>query len=299
VDSSEAFRTLQAVLDAGVQVLDTSDAYAAGENEMLVGRAVADRRDFACIVTKFGWVLDSAGRAVKLDSSPGRVRSACEASLIRLRTDYIDVYVQHRIDPQVPIEETVGELLKLEAEGKIRAFGLSEVAPTTLKRAHALAPVEVLQTEYSLWSREPEVELLPVCAELGVTFMAYSPLGRGFLAGAIRSVKDLAQGDLRRTHPRFDAPNIDQNMAFMRVISHLAEAHGCTTPQLALAWIVAQPWRIIPIPSTRTIDHFEENLKALDVRLSTADLERIAAAVPATMIHGMRHPAEHMKTLNR
>lgn len=292
-----AVGTIHAALDLGVNLLDTSDAYAAGENERLVGRAIAGRRQDAVIATKFGWVLDAAGNAVARDSSPRHVRQACLDSLTRMATDYIDIYFQHRVDPTVPIEETVGELARLRDEGKIRAYGLCEVGADTLRRAGEIAPVAALQTEYSLWSRDPERELLPLCAELGITFVAYSPLGRGFLAGGIRSAKDLAEGDFRRTHPRFQDENIRANAALVERMQRLADEHRCTTAQLALAWIVAQRWGVVPIPATRRREHLIDNARALEIRLSDADLELIGAAVSAADVHGARHPAEHMKTI--
>ncbi len=215
VDAGQGFRMIHAAMDAGVRLLDTSDAYAAGANEELVGRAVADRRDAAVVCTKFGWVLDATGKAVRLDSSPAQVRRSCEASLTRLRTDYIDLYFQHRQDPAVPIQETVGELVRLRDEGKVRSIGLCEVTVETLLRAQSVMPVEALQTEYSLWSREPEVELLPACARMGTRFVAYSPLGRGFLSGRIRRSDDLESTDFRRTHPRFQDANLSGNIALV------------------------------------------------------------------------------------
>lgn len=298
VDPGDAFRTLHAVLDSGVRILDTSDAYAAGANEDLVGRAVADRRESVVIVTKFGWVLDASGQAVRRDSSRAHVRNACEASLRRLRTDYIDVYLQHRVDPDTPIEETVAELSRLQQAGLIRSFGLCEVSVSTLERAQAVAPLAALQTEYSLWSREPELELIPACVRLGLTFMAYSPLGRGFLTGRIRSSGQLGADDFRHTHPRFEEENLQRNLAAVDRLSQIARARGCTSSQLALAWLLCQKEDVVPIPSTRSIEHFEENLKALDIRLTSADLAEIAEVIPAGRVHGERHPTEHMRTIN-
>lgn len=296
-DESTAEGTIQAALDLGVNLLDTSDAYAAGENEKLVGRAVADRRATAVIATKFGWVLDESGKAVDRDSSPAHVRQACEASLKRLHSDYIDIYIQHRVDPSTSIEETVGELVRLRNEGKIRAYGLSEVGVETVTRAHRLAPVATLQTEYSLWSRDPERELLPVCTRLGIRFMAYSPLGRGFLTGSIRKASDLGETDLRRTHPRFEEKNLRRNLELVERLQKLAEERQCTAAQLALAWVLAQPSDVLPIFSTRRREHLATNVGALDVHLSQADLDLIGAAVSPDLVQGARHPAEHMKTI--
>jgi aryl-alcohol dehydrogenase-like predicted oxidoreductase len=296
-DASTAEETIRAALDLGVNLLDTSDAYAAGENEKLVGRAVAERRATAVIATKFGWVLDESGKAVARDSSPAHVREACEASLQRLQTDYIDIYIQHRVDPSTPIEETVGELVKLQDEGKIRAYGLSEVGVDTVSRAHQLAPVATLQTEYSLWSRDPERELLPLCTRLGITFMAYSPLGRGFLTGSVRKTTDMAETDLRRTHPRFEEENLRRNLELVDRLQQLADERRCTAAQLALAWVLAQPAGILPIFSTRRREHLVTNVAALDLELSQADLDLIGSTVSPDLVQGARHPAEHMKTI--
>jgi aryl-alcohol dehydrogenase-like predicted oxidoreductase len=299
VDAGQGFRMIHAALDAGVRLLDTSDAYAAGANEELVGRAVADRRDAVVVCTKFGWAADVTGKALRLDSSPAHVRRACEASLTRLRTDYIDLYLQHRQDPTVPIEDTVGELLKLRDEGKVRSIGLCEVSVDTLARAHRVMPVEALQTEYSLWSREPEADLLPACTRLGITFIAYSPLGRGFLSGRIRRSSDLKATDFRRTHPRFEGANLSGNLALVDRLGVIAERLGHTPSQLALAWLLARPWGVIPIPATTSLQHFEENLKALELELTPSDLDEIGKAIPPAAVHGARHPAEHMKTINQ
>lgn len=299
VQPGQGFRMIHSALEAGVRLLDTSDAYAAGANEELVGLAVADRREAAVICTKFGWVSDGDGRPLRLDSSPAAVRRACHGSLRRLRTDYIDLYLQHRQDPAVPIEETIGELRRLHQEGKVRSIGLCEVTVDTLERAHAVMPVAALQTEYSLWSRDPEVEVLPACRRLGVKFIAYSPLGRGFLSGQIRRLDDLPPNDFRRTHPRFQDANVAGNLELVDRLAGIAGRLGCTTSQVALAWLLAQPWDVVPIPATTRIEHFEENLKALEISLSPDDLAAVAAAVPPGEVHGARHPAEHMKTINQ
>jgi aryl-alcohol dehydrogenase-like predicted oxidoreductase len=296
-DESTAEETIHAALDLGVTLLDTSDAYAAGENEKLVGRALVDRRASAVITTKFGWVLDESGKPVARDSSPAHVRQACEASLKRLQTDHIDIYIQHRVDPATPIEETVGELVRLRDAGKIRAFGFSEAGAETLTRAQQVSPVAALQTEYSLWSRDPERELLPLCTRLGIRFMAYSPLGRGFLTGSVRTTADLAEGDLRRTHPRFEDENLRQNLALVERLQALAEERRCTAAQLALAWVLAQPWGILPIFSTRRREHLATNVGALEIHLTKAELDLIGATVSPDLVQGARHPAEHMKTI--
>jgi aryl-alcohol dehydrogenase-like predicted oxidoreductase len=298
-DRSQGERVIHAVLDAGVALLDTSDAYAAGANEELVGRALEHRRDEAVICTKFGWILDASGKAVALDSSPNHVRRACEASLKRLDTDHIDVYIQHRRDPDVAIEDTVAELGRLQDAGKILSYGLSEVSGTTLGRAHAARPVGALQTEYSLWSREPEAELLPACSAQGIVFMAYSPLGRGFLGGGVRSSQDLPVDDFRRGHPRFQEENIRANRALVTRLTEIATGLGHTTSQLALAWLLAQPWNVLPIPATTKLEHLDDNVGALDIDLPPDVLEAVSQAVPANAVHGARHPAEHMRTINR
>jgi aryl-alcohol dehydrogenase-like predicted oxidoreductase len=296
-DDGTAVETIHAALELGVNLLDTSDAYAAGENERLVGRAVAGKRDRAVITTKFGWILDSNGKAVARDSSPAHVREACEASLKRLGTDYIDLYIQHRVDPAVPVEATIGELARLQDEGKIRAFGLSEAGVDTITRAHQVSPLAALQTEYSLWSRDPELELLPLCKRLGITFIAYSPLGRGFLTGRVRTTADLPESDMRRTHPRFAEENLQWNLALVERLKRLAQDRGCTAAQLALAWIVAQPWGAVPIPATRRAEHLRSNVASLDIHLSATDLELIESAIPKDLVRGARHPADHMKTI--
>jgi aryl-alcohol dehydrogenase-like predicted oxidoreductase len=298
-DEQKGIETINAALDLGLVLLDTSDAYAAGRNEELVGNALAARRNEAVLATKFGWVLDSSGAAVKLDSSPQHVREACEASLRRLRTDHIDVYIQHRVDPSTPIDETVAALIRLRDEGKIRTYGLSEAGAETIRRANSVAPVAALQTEYSLWSREPEAELLPLCVKLGIAFIAYSPLGRGFLSGAVRSTSDLEQNDFRRTHPRFQDENIQKNVALVDRLTGVAASLGCTTAQVALAWLLTQPGSVIPIPATRSKEHLRDNAKALEVRLSQEALDAIAIAFPASSVAGARHPADHMKTIGR
>jgi aryl-alcohol dehydrogenase-like predicted oxidoreductase len=298
VEGDAGIRTIRGALDAGVNLFDTSDAYAAGENERLVGRALSGRRHEAVVVTKFGWVLDGSGRPLRRDGSPAHVRAACEASLRRLGTDRIDVYIQHRVDPSVPIEETMGELARLRDEGKILAAGLSEAALATIRRAKETFPIATLQTEYSLWSRDPETELLPACRDLDIAFMAYSPLGRGFLTGAIRSVSDLAEDDFRRGNPRFQAEALRSNAPLVDRLAELAFSLDSTPSQVALAWLLAQAGNVIPIPSTRSLDHLLENLKAMELQLSPANLKAAANAVAPELVRGDRHPAEHQSTLN-
>ena len=309
VGHDESVRTIRGALDLGINLLDTSDAYEAGRNEELVGEALAGEalagaaglRSRAYVTTKFGWVLGGDGRPVRLDGSPGHARRACEASLRRLRCDHVDLYVAHRIDPAVPIEETVGELARLVAEGKVRQLGLSEAGPATLRRAHATHPIAALQTEYSLWSRNPETELLPLCRELGIAFVAYSPLGRGFLAGRVRGEADLGVDDFRRTHPRFQAGNLERNVALVDRLASVARTVGATPAQVALAWLLSRPQGVYAIPGTRRLEHVGENLEAvtLAARLTAAELEAIGRAVPPELVRGERHPAEHMRTIGR
>jgi aryl-alcohol dehydrogenase-like predicted oxidoreductase len=295
----ESVSTIQGALDLGVNLLDTSDAYAAGENETLLGEALAGRRQSAFLATKFGWVLDGSGHPARLDGSRAHLRRACEASLRRLRTDYIDLYIAHRIDPSVPIEETVGGLSRLKDEGKIRAFGLSEAGIPTIERAHITSPLGALQTEYSLWSREPEAELIPLCRRLDIAFMAYSPLGRGFLAGSVRAETDLEPDDFRRGNPRFQPENLSRNLPLVDALRELGVRLGHSPAQLALAWLMSRPGHVYAIPGTRRLDHVRENLAALTLRLGAEDLEAIGRAVPAAQVHGERHPAAHMRTIGR
>src|SRR3954454_21214298 len=268
-DEAESIATIHRALDLGIDFLDTSDAYGPHTNEELVGRAIADRRDQVVLATKFGIVRDPGNPQSRgVNGTPEYVRQACEGSLQRLGIDHIDLYYQHRIDPDTPIEETVGALAELVQEGKIRYIGLSEAAPETLRRANAVHQVTALQTEYSLWSREPEDEILPTCRELGIGFVAYSPLGRGFLTGAIQSIDDLDEDDYRRFSPRFQGENFQRNLDLVTKISELAADKAVTPAQLALAWVLSQGEDIIPIPGTKRRARLEENAAAVDVVLS-------------------------------
>lgn len=293
----DARSLVEAALEHGINVLDTSDAYAAGGNESIVGAAIAGIRAEVFLTTKFGWVLDAAGAPVRRDSSPEHVRRACEASLRRLRTDYVDLYLQHRRDPDTPVEATVEALVRLRDEGKIRAYGFCEVRPSTLDRAAGVWPPAALQTEYSLWSRDPERDVLPYCAARGITFMAYSPLGRGFLTGTIRSAGDLGESDFRRAHPRFQQQNVAANLAYVDRLGEIARRRGLCAAQVALGWLLARPWPVMPIVATRTRAHLVENARALSLGFEPSELDEIGAAVPPGMIHGERHPAEHMPTI--
>jgi aryl-alcohol dehydrogenase-like predicted oxidoreductase len=272
--------------------------YGPYENEKLLAKAFKGRRDEAVIATKFG-TLNHETNERQLDGSPANVRASVEGSLERLETDHIDLYYQHRMDPHVPIEDTVGALAELIAEGKIRGYGLSEAAPATIRRAHAVHPVTALQTEYSLWSREPDDEILPTIRELGIAFVAYSPLGRGFLTGAFKSLDDLPPDDYRRNAPRFQGENFARNVELVDKIKDIAAAKGCTPSQLALAWVLAQGPDIVPIPGTKRARYLDENLGALNVRLTAEELGQIDAILPAGAVSGERYHAQAMKAVNR
>ncbi|MGQ0560001.1 MAG: aldo/keto reductase [Sphingosinicella sp.] len=298
-DEAESLATIAHALDRGVDFLDTADMYGVGRNEALVGRAIAGRRGDAFVATKFGSVRGEDGSFQGVCGRPDYVRSACEASLERLGIDTIDLYYQHRVDPAVPIEETVGAMAGLVAAGKVRFLGLSEAAPETIRRAHAVHPIAALQTEYSLWSRDPEGELLATVRELGVAFVAYSPLGRGFLTGAFRRPEDFPEDDFRRHHPRFQGENFDRNLALVGEIETIAAEKGCTPAQLALAWVLAQGDDVIPIPGTRKRERLDENIAALDVDLDEADLARIDRVLPPGATAGPRYHPQGMANVNR
>jgi aryl-alcohol dehydrogenase-like predicted oxidoreductase len=296
-DDEQSIATIRRALDLGVNFLDTSDVYGPHTNEQLVGRAIADRRDEVVLATKFGIVRDPDDpRRRGVDGSPEYVRRSCEASLQRLGVDHIDLYYQHRVDPGTPIEETVGAMAQLVQEGKVRYLGLSEASPETLRRACGVHQITALQTEYSLWTRDPEEEVLPACRELGVGFVAYSPLGRGFLTGAIRSIDDFDDDDFRRYQPRFQGENFQRNLDLVDKVNEIAADKAVTPAQLALAWVLAQGEDIVPIPGTRRIERLEENVGALDVELSDDDLREIADALPP--VTGDRYAAEMMRLLN-
>ncbi|MTD44338.1 aldo/keto reductase [Conexibacter sp. W3-3-2] len=287
-DDTESTATLHRALDLGVTFLDTADMYGFGANEELVGRAIADRRDEVVLATKFGILRDPDDPTKRgVDGRPEYVKAACEASLRRLGVDHIDLYYQHRVDPDTPIEETVGAMAQLVAEGKVRFLGLSEAAPATIRRAHAVHPITALQTEYSIWSRDPEREILATVRELGIGFVPYSPLGRGFLTGTVRTVDDLPDGDFRRVQPRLQDGNIDKNLAIVDVVREIAQAHDATPGQVALAWVHRQGDDVAPIPGTKRRTYLEENVAALEVELTDDDLARIDAVGPG---HGDRYP---------
>ncbi|MEO8176175.1 MAG: aldo/keto reductase [Sphingomicrobium sp.] len=298
-DDTESIATIHHAIDRGVNFLDTADMYGPFKNEELVGRAIADRRNKVFLATKFGNVRGDAGEFLGVRGDPAYVRSACEASLTRLGVEVIDLYYQHRVDPGVPIEDTVGEMARLKAEGKIRFLGLSEAAPATIRRAHATHPITALQSELSLWSRDIEAAVLPTVRELGIGFVAYSPLGRGFLTGQIRGPSDFADDDYRRFHPRFTGENFDRNIALVGEVEAMAREHGCTTAQLALAWVLANGDDIVPIPGTKRRKYLDENIGALDLRLSQDDLDRLDRILPPGAAAGDRYHAQGMATVNR
>ena len=298
-DQKEALSTIHSALDSGLNFLDTADVYGIGKNEALLGQALKDRRDQAFLATKFGIVRDQAGNFVGENGRPDYVQQACEASLMRLGVSVIDLYYQHRVDAHIPIEETVGAMAQLVEQGKVRYLGLSEANPSTIRRAHAVHPITALQTEYSLWSREPEKELLDTCRELNITFVAYSPLGRGFLTGHITKMDDLAADDRRRVLPRFQGENLDKNMALVRKLETLATAKGITTAQLALAWVWAQGKNVIPLVGTKRRRHLEENIEALQVTLTNQELQELQAIAPDSVAAGARYPDAGMQTVNR
>lgn len=295
-DEGASIATIHRAVALGVTFLDTSDIYGPFTNERLIGRAVRDRRDQVQIATKFGIVRTADGKSLGISGRPDYVRQACDASLERLGVDEIDLYYQHRVDPAVPIEETVGAMADLVSAGKVRYLGLSEAAPQTLRRATSVHPIAALQTEYSLWSRDPEGELLATCRELGVGFVAYSPLGRGFLTGRFKRVEDLAADDWRRTNPRFTGDNFQKNLDLVAKVEALAAEKGCTPAQLALAWLVAQGDDIVPIPGSTKAERVAENVAAFSVTLGPSDLAALDALAPA--VAGARYMDGGMKLVN-
>ncbi|KHS74872.1 aldo/keto reductase [Pectobacterium brasiliense] len=299
-DEKESIATLHRALELGVTLLDTADMYGPHTNELLLGKAIKGKREQVFLATKFGIIRDPANpNARGVCGKPDYIRRAVEGSLTRLGTDVIDLYYQHRIDPTVPIEETVGTLAELVQEGKIRYIGLSEASATTLERAHRVHPITALQSEYSLWTRDMEAEILPTCERLGIGFVPYSPLGRGFLTGAIRSPDDLAADDFRRTNPRFSGENFDKNLLLVEKINQLAQEKQVTPSQLALAWVLAQGEHIVPIPGTKRRRYLEENVAPLDVTLTKEELAAINAIFPPDAAAGERYGKESMAALNQ
>lgn len=297
-DETEAVATIHRALDLGVTFLDTADMYGPFTNEVLVGKAIAERREEVVLATKFANVRGENGEFLGIRGDADYVRQSCDASLKRLGVDHIDLYYQHRVDPNTPIEETVGAMAELVKAGKVRYLGLSEAAPETIRRAHAVYPISALQTEYSLWSRDPEDEILPTIRELGIGFVPYSPLGRGFLTGQIRRIEDLDEDDYRRTGPRFQGENFQKNLDLVFEVEAMAREKGCTPAQLALAWLLAQGQDIVPIPGTRKRTRLEENVKAMDVRITTDDRSRIDRIFPPEAAAGTRYAAPQMQALN-
>jgi len=294
----ESIATIHHALDRGVTFLDTADMYGVGRNEELVGRAIKDRRDEVFLATKFGNVRGANGEFLGVRGDPDYVRSACEASLRRLGVEVIDLYYQHRVDPNVPIEDTVGEMARLKDEGKVRYLGLSEAAPRTIRAAHATSPITAVQTELSLWSRDSEAEVIPTVRELGIAYVAYSPLGRGFLTGQIKSPEDFPEDDFRRHHPRFTGENFEKNIQLVREVEAMAQEKGCTTAQLALAWVLAKGDDIVPIPGTKHVRYLDDNIGSLEVRLNGEDLQRLDEILPPGAAAGPRYHERGMATLN-
>jgi len=297
-DEQEAIATIHRAIDLGINFLDTADIYGPFTNEILVGRAIADRRGRVVLATKFGNVRKDDGTFVGVNGRPEYVRQACDASLRRLGVERIDLYYQHRVDPATPIEDTVGAMAELVKAGKVRALGLSEAGPATIRRAHAVHPIAALQTEYSLWSRDPEDEILSTCRALGLTFVAYSPLGRGFLTGRFRSPDDFAPDDWRRNNPRFRGENFSKNLELVARLERMAREKGCTPAQLALAWLLAQGKDIVPIPGSRQRARVEENAAAAEITLTRADLDALNAIAPRGVAAGSRYPEAAMRLLN-
>jgi aryl-alcohol dehydrogenase-like predicted oxidoreductase len=298
-NDEQSIATIHHALDQGVTFLDTADMYGPFKNEELVGRAIRGRRDQVFLATKFANVRGPNGEFLGVRGDPEYVRSACEASLKRLGIETIDLYYQHRVDPNVPIEDTVGEMARLKDEGKIRHLGLSEAAPQTIRRAHSTHPITAVQTELSLWSRDSEAEVIPTVRELGIGYVAYSPLGRGFLTGQFKSPDDFGEDDFRKNHPRFQGENFQRNLDLVREVEQMAQEKGCTTAQLALAWVLAQGEDIVPIPGTRHIKYLDENIGALEIKLTSEELKRLDEILPPGAAAGTRYHARGMETINR
>lgn len=297
-DDDESIATIHRALDLGVTFLDTADAYGIGRNEELVGRAIRARRSEVFLATKFALLRDANGKMVGLSGKPEYVRSACDASLRRLGVDVIDLYYQHRVDPETPIEETIGAMSRLVEAGKVRTLGMSEASPATIRRAHAVHPITALQNEYSLWTRDPEHEVLATCRELGIGFVAYSPLGRGFLTGEIKSPDDFVATDNRRNHPRFQGENFQKNLDLVAEIREIAAEKRVTPAELALAWVLSRGEDIVPIPGTKRRRYLEENARALDITLEPEESRRIDEVAPPGVASGTRYPEMMMSWLN-
>jgi aryl-alcohol dehydrogenase-like predicted oxidoreductase len=298
-DETESIATIHRAIELGITFLDTADMYGTGTNEELVGKAIADRREAVVLATKFGNVRGPAGEFLGVNGAPAYVREACEASLRRLRVETIDLYYQHRVDPKVPIEETVGAMSELVTAGKVRYLGLSEAASATIRRAYDTHPIAALQTEYSLWTRDVEADILPTVRELGIGFVAYSPLGRGFLTGAFAKPDDIPEGDYRRFSPRFQGENFYKNLALVEIVREIARAKNATASQVALAWLLSRGDDVVPIPGTKRVTYLEENARALEVELDASELDRIEQAFPHGVTAGTRYPEASMAAVER
>ncbi|HUL44315.1 MAG TPA: aldo/keto reductase [Bacteroidota bacterium] len=297
-NDEESIATIHRSLELGITFLDTADMYGYGHNEELVGKAIKGKRERVFLATKFGNVRGKNGEFLGINGTPEYVRSACDASLKRLKVESIDLYYQHRVDRNVPIEETVGAMAELVKAGKVRYLGLSEAAPATIRRAHNLHTITALQTEYSLWTRDPEEEILPLCRELGIGFVAYSPIGRGFLAGRFRAPGDFEESDYRKNHPRFQGENLARNRVLLQQMEELARQKKCTPAQVALAWVLGRGTEIVPIPGTKRRKYLEENAKAVDTLLTRAEMDTLEGAFPPGITAGSRYPEGGMKTIN-
>lgn len=298
-DDAESTKTIHRAVELGVTFFDTADMYGVGRNEELVGKAIKGNRDKIVLATKFGNVRGKDGSFLGVNGKPEYVKQAVEASLKRLGVDVIDLYYQHRVDPNTPIEDTVGTMAALVKEGKIRYIGLSEAAPDTIRRASKVHPVTALQTEYSLWTRDPEKEILDVCNELGIAFIAYSPIGRGFLSGRFKPNEEIPEGDFRRNNPRFMKGNIEHNYKLVERLEKIAQEKNCTTTQLALAWVMAKRNFIVPIPGTKKVKYLEEDIGAVDIKLSNDDMKKLDEAAPVGFTMGPRYPQRSMSALNK
>ena len=298
-DDDESIKTIHRALELGINFLDTADMYGVGKNELLVGKAIKGKRNQFIIATKFGNVRGADGSFLGVNGKPEYVKKCCDESLQRLEIDVIDLYYQHRVDPNVPIEETVGAMSDLVREGKVRYLGLSEAAPNTIRKANTVHKITALQTEYSLWTRDPETGLFNLCEELNISFVAYSPLGRGFLSGNFKPDEEIPENDYRRNHPRFQKENIDENYLIVERMKEIANQKSCTTAQLALAWVLHQ-WRgIVPIPGTKKVKYLEENASAVKIKLSAEDLKKLNEAAPIGVTKGPRYALQAMGALNK